>query len=124
MACYGASITLLLGAPDSPLGTPDLALVGGLVAALAGVAAWKLPGATSPAAARVAAAAVAVVAIALLDALHPPGGAAALIAALGGEAIHEPGWTYALHPITTGTVALLLLCWAPARAARPVPQNA
>jgi CBS-domain-containing membrane protein len=41
--------------------------------------------------------------------LHPPGGAAALIAVIGGDRIHDLGFMYALFPVGGGAVILLVV---------------
>ena len=51
--------------------------------------------------------AVAIVAMMVTDTVHPPGGATALIAVIGGDAVQELGFLYVLMP--TGLGALLLL---------------
>lgn len=39
--------------------------------------------------------------------LHPPGGATALIAVIGGESVHRLGFFYALAPVGLGASMLL-----------------
>jgi CBS-domain-containing membrane protein len=59
-----------------------------------------------------AAAAAVATAIALMHAtrtLHPPGGATALIAVIGGEKIHALGFTYAIMPVGAGVAILLVV---------------
>jgi CBS-domain-containing membrane protein len=41
--------------------------------------------------------------------LHPPGGATALIAVIGGEKIQSLGYLYALVPTATGAMIMLLV---------------
>jgi len=41
--------------------------------------------------------------------LHPPGGATALIAVIGGEKIHHLGFLYAIFPVGGGALILLLI---------------
>jgi CBS-domain-containing membrane protein len=41
--------------------------------------------------------------------LHPPGGATALIAVIGGAKIHNLGFLYALIPAGTGAITLLVI---------------
>ena len=45
----------------------------------------------------------------LTQTLHPPGGATALIAVIGGPAIHELGYLYVLSPVLLGTVIMLIV---------------
>jgi CBS-domain-containing membrane protein len=41
--------------------------------------------------------------------LHPPGGATALIAVIGSEKVKALGFLYALSPVFTGSVILLVV---------------
>jgi CBS-domain-containing membrane protein len=45
----------------------------------------------------------------LTKTLHPPGGATALIAVVGGEQIHRLGLLYILAPVGLGALLLLLV---------------
>ncbi len=59
-----------------------------------------------------AAAMVAATAIAVRHATtrgHPPGGATALIAGIGGDKLHKLGHLHALLPVTVGSVILLIV---------------
>ena len=56
----------------------------------------------------------------LTKTLHPPGGATALIAVIGGPKIHNLGYVYVLIPVAAGAfimlaVALLINNLAPTR---------
>ncbi|MDO6561804.1 HPP family protein [Amphritea sp. 1_MG-2023] len=51
----------------------------------------------------------AIVAMHFTRTLHPPGGATALIAIIGGEGIHAMGYLYVLPPILTGALVMLLV---------------
>jgi CBS-domain-containing membrane protein len=44
--------------------------------------------------------------------LHPPGGATALIAVIGGEKIHALGFAYVLMPVAAGVAILLVVALA------------
>jgi len=41
--------------------------------------------------------------------LHPPGGATALIAVIGGDAVHNLGYLYALVPAGSGALVMLII---------------
>lgn len=41
--------------------------------------------------------------------VHPPGGATALIAVIGGDNIQQLGYLYALFPVATGAFILLVV---------------
>lgn len=112
---FGASVTLLLACGHSEMARPYAAIMGNGVSAVVGVAVQQMLGATSPMWAAMLAVAVAVGVMSCLKALHPPGGATALIAVIGGPAVHRLGWWYPLCPILLGTLWLLAcvkLHWA------------
>jgi CBS domain-containing membrane protein len=41
--------------------------------------------------------------------LHPPGGATALIAVIGGQKVHDLGYIYVLSPVLTSAMLMLLV---------------
>jgi CBS domain-containing membrane protein len=108
VAPMGASAVLLFAVPASPLAQPWPTIGGCVVSALAGVAASKVLGDRIVAAALGVAAATA--AMAALRCLHPPGGAVALTAVVGGSGVVDAGWSFALIPV--GVNALLLVAMA------------
>lgn len=108
VAPIGASAVLLFTIPASPLAQPWPTIGGCVVSALAGVAAARLLGDGVTAAA--VAVAAAITAMAVLRCLHPPGGAVALTAVVGGQAVAEAGWSFVLMPVAVN--ALLLVAMA------------
>ena len=108
VSSFGASLTLLLACPDSPLSKPYPALVGNVGSAGIGVASWTLLGDHMLAAVCLAVVG-AIGMMSLLRAWHPPGGASAMLAVVGGPTIHKLGWWYPLCPIFIGTAWLLFL---------------
>ena len=105
---FGASAVLIYGAIKSPLAQPRNLLGGHLISALIGVTAFKL---LVPHLWLAAALAVAT-SIAVMHAtktLHPPGGATALIAVIGGPKIHQLGYLYALCPVAAGAALMLVV---------------
>lgn len=105
---FGATAVLLYGAITSPLSQPRNLLGGHVVSALVGVTAYQL----LPSSTWLAAALAVATAIALMHAtktLHPPGGATALIAVIGGEQIHDLGYVYALAPAGLGALVMLIV---------------
>ena len=74
-------------------GRADATLGGNTVAALVGVACTSLP--LDAALAGPLAAALAMAAMLALRCLHPPGGATALLAVIGGPAVHAAGFSFA-----------------------------
>lgn len=105
----GASAVLLFCVPASPLAQPWPSIAGNLVSALIGVACHRWLGETGMAGAL--AGGLAIGAMFLLRCLHPPGGAVALTAVLGGPAVYELGYAFALLPVTANTVAMLALAF-------------
>ncbi|MBI5015771.1 MAG: HPP family protein [Deltaproteobacteria bacterium] len=103
---FGASAVLVYGAVRSPLAQPRNVLGGHLVSAVIGVASYQLLR-SSPWLAAAVAVATAIAAMHLTRTLHPPGGATALIAVIGGPKIHSLGYLYALVPAGLGAVLLL-----------------
>lgn len=107
VAPMGASAVLLFCVPASPLAQPWPCLAGNTLSAVIGVACHQLLGDTGMALAL--AGLLAIGTMFLLRCLHPPGGAMALTAVLGGPAVHELGYGFALAPVMVDTVAMLLL---------------
>jgi CBS domain-containing membrane protein len=108
IAPMGASAVLLFAVPASPLAQPWSILGGNLVAALVGVTAAMLI--ADPVVAAAAAIGVAIGLMTTLRCLHPPSGAIALTAVLGGPAIQDLGYGFVLWPV--GANSLLLLAMA------------
>jgi CBS-domain-containing membrane protein len=109
---FGASAVLIYGAIRSPLAQPRNLLGGHVISALIGVAAYKLlPGQMWLASAL--AVSTAILVMHATKTLHPPGGATALIAVIGGKQIHDLGFFYAVMPAGVGAAIMLvvaLLC--------------
>lgn len=103
-APLGATAFLIFAIPNSPLAQPWSAVIGNGVSALSGIAACRLgldPVLTVP---------LAVVGAAILmmaaRAMHPPGGAVALLIALNPPPAAEFG--FALYPVAAATACLVL----------------
>ncbi|MFM4650336.1 HPP family protein [Aeromonas bivalvium] len=107
IAPMGASAVLLFAAPASPLAQPWSILVGNGVSALMGVlaASW-IP---DPALAAGGAVMLAIAAMFLTRSLHPPGGAVALTAVIGGEGVTSLGMGYVLIPVLVNSILLLAM---------------
>jgi CBS domain-containing membrane protein len=106
IAPMGASAVLLFAVPSSPLAQPWSIVGGNVVSAAIGVtcAAW-IPDVTLAAS---VAAAVAIGAMFALRCLHPPSGAVALTAVLGGPAVTALGYRFVLWPVAVDSLLLLL----------------
>ncbi|MEW6714841.1 MAG: HPP family protein [Nitrospirota bacterium] len=105
---FGASAVLIYGAVKSPLAQPRNLLGGHIFSALIGVASYQIFGGNMWLASAIAVA----TAIAVMHAtktLHPPGGATALIAVIGGEKVHALGFLYAIIPVGAGAVIMLTI---------------
>jgi CBS-domain-containing membrane protein len=105
---FGATAVLVYGAIRSPLAQPRNVLGGHVLSAIIGVCAQQVLGET-PWLAAAMAVATAIAAMHLTKTLHPPGGATALIAVIGGDSVHSLGYMYALVPAGLGAVVLLLV---------------
>lgn len=130
-APIGASAVLIFAVPASPLAQPWP--VGGenALSAVVGIALVQTLGPT-PLAAGLAVAG-AILLMSLMRCLHPPGGAAALTAVIGGPAVVQAGWSFAVAPMATNAVLLAAIGWCfhyfsghtyPHRAAPARPQPA
>jgi CBS-domain-containing membrane protein len=106
IASMGASAVLLFAAPHGALSQPWPVLGGHLVSALIGVSCARWLG-YEPMLAASLAVALSIAAMYGLRCLHPPGGATALYAVLGGEAVHGLGYGYLLSPVLLNVVVLV-----------------
>ncbi len=105
VAPMGASAVLLFAVPASPLAQPWSFIGGNAVAATLGVlsAHWL----ANPIAAAALAIALATCAMFALRCVHPPSGAVALTAVLGGPTVHALGFRFVLEPIGVQSIVLL-----------------
>ncbi|MCW8907075.1 MAG: HPP family protein [Sedimenticola sp.] len=106
-ASMGASAVLLFAAPHSPLSQPWSLLGGHILCALIGItsAAWI----ESPIMASVIAVTLSIVAMHYLNCLHPPAGTTALVAVLGGSAVQDMGYGYAVTPVLSNVLILIVV---------------
>jgi len=105
-APLGASAIILFTLPASPLAQPGSILGGNVVSAAIGVTCAKWLG--EPLIAATFAGTVSVAAMFFLRCLHPPGGALALMAVLGGPAIKAAGYGFVIWPVALGSLILLV----------------
>jgi CBS domain-containing membrane protein len=107
VAPLGASAVLVFAVRSSPLAQPWPVIGGNTLSAAIGVAAFQfIPDASLAAGVAVGAA---ILAMSLLRCLHPPGGAVALTAVIGGPGIHAAGYAFALVPVALNSVVLVLV---------------
>jgi len=108
VASMGASAVLLFAVPNGPLSQPWSFVMGHLLSAFIGISVAKLI--QDPVIASSLAVSLAILAMYLSNSLHPPGGATALTAVVGGSAITELGYWYLLTPISINLIIMLI--WA------------
>lgn len=105
VASMGASAVLLFAVPHGRLSQPWPVFGGHMVSALVGVTCASLvPG---PLLAAALAVALAIGAMHYLRCIHPPGGATALTAVVGGTGIHELGYGFVLMPVLLNVIVIL-----------------
>lgn len=129
VAPMGASAVLLFAVPSSPLSQPWPVIGGNVISTLVGITvAHFVP---DPFLACGIAVALAILVMSLTRSLHPPGGAAALSAVIGGQAVASAGYMFALVPVGLNSALLVLAAIAFHRLTRssyphrppPVPLN-
>jgi CBS domain-containing membrane protein len=110
VAPIGASSVLLFALPASPLAQPWSAIGGNVVSGLMGVICMRCFGDVLPVPLLCAlAASTAIAAMFALRCLHPPGGAVALTAVIGGPAIHAAGFAFPLVTVLADTTLLAVM---------------
>ncbi|MBT2619185.1 MULTISPECIES: HPP family protein [Chryseobacterium] len=105
---FGASSVLIYGAIQSPLAQPRNLIGGHVLSALVGVTIYKIVPDIVWLSAPLAVA-FSIVLMQYTKTLHPPGGATALIAVTSSGKIPELGYWYALSPVLSGCIILLLV---------------
>lgn len=107
VASMGATAVLLFAVPHGPLSQPWQVLGGHFISAIIGVACarWIDP----PLLAAPVAVSVAVIVMHYLRCIHPPGGATALTAVIGGANLHALGFQYVLTPVMLNAVVMVLV---------------
>jgi CBS-domain-containing membrane protein len=108
---FGASAVLVYGAVKSPLAQPRNLVGGHLLSAVAGVVCAQIFGENIVLAAPFSVA-LAVGLMLATRTLHPPGGATALIAVIGGEKIRALGFLYPFIPVAAGALIMLVVALA------------
>ena len=106
IASMGASAVLLFAAPHGAMSQPWAVLGGHMVSALIGVTCQRWLG-DEPMLAASVAVALSIAAMYTLRCLHPPGGATALNAVMGGETVHALGYGYFFDPVLLNIVVML-----------------
>jgi CBS-domain-containing membrane protein len=100
----GASAVLVFAVPHGRLSQPWALLGGHFFSALVGVTCYQFV--PEPFLAAGLAVGLAIGLMHVLGCIHPPGGATALAAVIGGPAIHQLGYQYVLTPIMLNTLII------------------
>ncbi|MBI3771889.1 MAG: HPP family protein [Gammaproteobacteria bacterium] len=105
-ASMGASAVLLFAVPHGVLSQPWPLVASHFISALVGVVcAQTIPNTFLAGATAVA---LAILLMHYLRCIHPPGGATALTAVIGGPALHDLGYQFVLSPVMLNVVAILV----------------
>lgn len=105
VASMGASAVLLFAVPHGPLSQPWPVVAGHVFSAAIGVACAKwIPGQLVASACAVG---LAIGAMHVFKCIHPPGGATALTAVLGGQAIHDLGFQFVFCPVLVNGLVMV-----------------
>ena len=105
---FGATAVLVYGAPKAPFSQPRNVIGGHCVSALVGVSVFLLLGDQVIFACPLAVS-LAIVAMQITGTVHPPGGATALIAVIGGSTVHQLGYWYVLCPVGLGASIMIVV---------------
>lgn len=108
ISSFGASAVLIYSVPLSDFSQPRNFVGGHFVSALVGVTVHGLVPNQGILAAALAVS-LAIAAMHWTRTVHPPGGATALLAVIGGEQIYNLGYFYVLSPVLTGSLVMLLV---------------
>lgn len=107
VASMGASAVLLFAVPHSQLSQPWAVLGGHVLSAIIGVTCAQVIANEILAAS--AAVGLAIGGMYYLRCVHPPGGATALAAVIGGEAIQSLGYQFVITPVLVNVVVILVM---------------
>jgi CBS domain-containing membrane protein len=111
IASMGSTAVLLFAAPHGAMSQPWPVFGGHLVSALIGVSCVRWLGDDTMLTASLAVA-LSIAAMYSLRCLHPPGGATAMYAVLGGETVHALGYGYLFSPVLLNISVLLAVAVA------------
>lgn len=110
LASTGASAMLIFGNPHNPVCQPWPIVGGHVISAIIGITAYYLV--PNPILASSVAIGVAMFAMYYTGSMHPPGGATAVTAVVGGTAIHELGYYFVIVPVFFNSIILLSIAMA------------
>ena len=107
IAPMGASSVLLFAVPASPLAQPWNVVIGNIIAGVIGVSCALFI--AEPTLAFSLAVALTIFLMMSTDSLHPPSGAVAITAVMGGESIHQLGYAFVFYPVLLNSILLLIV---------------
>ncbi len=110
IASMGASAVLLFAVPHGSLSQPWPVVAGHLISAVIGVTCARHV--SQPHLAAACAVGLSIVVMQQLRCIHPPGGATAFTAVMGGQAVHELGYQFVLMPVLANALLMVLLAVA------------
>jgi CBS domain-containing membrane protein len=110
LASTGASAMLIFGIPDSPVSKPWPLVGGHVISAFIGLSSYYLI--PNPIIASSVAIGVAMLAMHHTGSMHPPGGATAVTAVIGGSTVHELGYYFVIVPVFFNSIILLSVAMA------------
>lgn len=106
VASMGSSAVLLFAVPLGALSQPWSVIAGHTVSAIVGVSCAKLV--AHPYLAAALATGLSIGAMYYLRALHPPGGATALTAVVGGQSVHDLGFQFVVTPVLENAIGMVV----------------
>ena len=107
VASMGASAVLVFAVPHGVLSQPWSVVAGHLLSGFIGVTCYQLLGASTLASAL--AVGLSVTGMYYFRCIHPPGGATALAAVIGGEQVYSLGYEFLLSPILINVLTIILV---------------
>ncbi|MGK0441924.1 MAG: CBS domain-containing membrane protein [Pseudohongiellaceae bacterium] len=110
LASTGASAMLLFGLPHSPVSMPWNVIGSHLVSAIVGISCYLfIPNEILASSASIG---IAMLAMHSLRCMHPPGGATAITAVIGGADVHALGYAFVIVPVFFNAIILLSIAMA------------
>ena len=107
VASMGASAVLLFAVPHGPLSQPWPVFGGHILSAIVGVSCYVLIKDTILAASLAVGLSIAI--MYYCRCIHPPGGATALSAVVGGHEIHQLGYTFIVSPVLYNVLTIIIV---------------
>jgi len=110
LASTGASAMLIFALPHSPVSQPWNLVGGHVFSAIVGVSCYMLvPNEILASSLSIP---IAMVVMFVFNCMHPPGGATAVTAVIGGAQVHELGYAFVVVPVFFNAIILLSIAMA------------